>query len=204
MRGGASEEQVQLSVKNDNLISYDKSIENTRRLCIDGNELATVEELKKVMEYIEEIKINTIPVGVIIPFSGNGTPNGRWLLCDGRIVKREDYQDLYNVIGRTYGGNAEVFLLPDLIDRFIEGTNENVSYVRAGLPNITGTTAGDNFADGVVGGAFYLNGESQKISGSGHGWGKIHYFDASRSSKIYGRSDTVQPDSLKLKYYIKY
>lgn len=141
---------------------------------------------------------------MIIPFSSNGIPNGNWLLCDGRMVNKTTYQSLYNVIGATYGENATMFSLPDLRNRFIEGTNGNVSYVGAGLPNITGTTAGDAFANDVVGGAFYLKGDRQKISGSGHGWGMIHYFDASRSNAIYGKSNTVQPNSLKLKYYIKY
>lgn len=50
-----------------------------------------------------------MPLGVVIPFAGVisnfgnvGVPD-KWLLCDGREVRTDEYQDLFNILGFTYG-----------------------------------------------------------------------------------------------------
>lgn len=55
---------------------------------------------------------STIKVGYLAPFSSAKTG---WLLCDGSKVLIENYQDLYNVIGNTYGdsGDMTLFCLPN-------------------------------------------------------------------------------------------
>ena len=50
-----------------------------------------------------------------------------------------DYPDLYAVIGNTYGGDTENFNVPNLIDKFIQGSTTSGTEKEAGLPNITGT-----------------------------------------------------------------
>lgn len=62
-------------------------------------------------------------VGAVVAFAGSTTPQG-WLLCDGSAVSRTDYAALYAVIGTTYGaGNGSTtFNLPNLIDKFVEGS----------------------------------------------------------------------------------
>jgi microcystin-dependent protein len=51
-----------------------------------------------------------------------------WLICDGRSMKREDYHELFQVIGTTYGSvSALTFNLPDCRGRVLgasgQGTN---------------------------------------------------------------------------------
>ncbi len=67
--------------------------------------------------------------------------------------------------------------------------------IAAGLPNITGTLGGD-VAAGFAGntGAFSSGiAESNVSIVSTPGTVNMHSFDASRSSSIYGNSNTVQP-----------
>ena len=77
-------------------------------------------------------------VGAVVAFAGSTTPQG-WLLCDGSTVSRTTYAKLFSVIGTTYGaGNgATTFNLPNLIDKFVEGSATAGTVKSAGLPNIT-------------------------------------------------------------------
>lgn len=53
-------------------------------------------------------------VGEIRMYGGDVPPLG-WLVCDGRILDILSYQDLFNVIGATFGGNGTTtFGIPDL------------------------------------------------------------------------------------------
>jgi microcystin-dependent protein len=57
-----------------------------------------------------------------MPYAGSTAPTG-YLLCDGSEVPIASYQDLYGVIGTTYGTgvNPNTFKLPDLRGRFALG-----------------------------------------------------------------------------------
>jgi len=46
---------------------------------------------------------NILPVGTIMSFAGPNTIIENFLLCDGTSVLISDYQDLYNIIGVSYG-----------------------------------------------------------------------------------------------------
>jgi len=62
--------------------------------------------------------------GIIEVFSGSNIPDG-YLLCNGQEVSREEYTNLFKVIGTTYGegdGNT-TFNLPDLSGRVAVGKN---------------------------------------------------------------------------------
>lgn len=61
-------------------------------------------------------------VGTIMPYAGTKEPNGH-LICDGRSIATADYQDLFDVIGYTYGGSGANFSLPDLRAYTIIGVN---------------------------------------------------------------------------------
>lgn len=72
-------------------------------------------------------------------------------------------------------------------------------YHQAGLPNITGywNTRGPEILENPAGGAFIIE-ESSDRYGFGHqdkGPSPTLRFNASRSSSVYGRSSTVQPES---------
>ena len=155
-----------------------------------------------------------VPTGIVEFFAGSKAPKG-WLVCDGSAVSRTDYDELFEVIGTTYGAGdgSSTFNLPNLIDRFAEGGKSVGTKKEAGLPNITGQFKIAGFVNGgidLTSGCFsYINppgnvavqGNSQEgvlYSGSGNG-----YFDASRSNALYGSSTTVQPPSLVLLPIIK-
>lgn len=55
----------------------------------------------------------SIPVGSVILYGGN-KDYGNWLLCDGRSLQQVQFQPLFAVIGRNYGGSASIgtFSLP--------------------------------------------------------------------------------------------
>lgn len=59
------------------------------------------------------------PIGSILPFGGGVVPSG-FLLCDGSAVSRIFYQDLFAIIGTTFGpgDGSTTFNLPDLRQRF--------------------------------------------------------------------------------------
>lgn len=79
--------------------------------------------------------------------------------------------------------------------------------VSAGLPNITGKIGGNTvWSSYAPEGAFYYNGESTGVNGAGvnGGGGELkQYFDASRSSSVYGNSDTVQQEAIQYPYFIQ-
>ncbi len=165
-----------------------------------------------------------LPVGIVQAFAGTTIPNG-WLLCDGSAVSRTTYAGLYAVIGDTYGNGdgSTTFNLPNLIDKFIEGSATSGTVKSAGLPNITGSQLAGWRNDSAVSmlianesayhsGAFdnstYTAVSNQKrpalASTDIGGYPNTLQFDASKSNAIYGNSTTVQPPALTMRYIIKY
>ena len=74
-------------------------------------------------KHYSDIETNLkVPVGTIIAFASDTPPNG-FLECNGAEISRTDYNDLFNVIGTTFGaGNGSTtFNLPDLRGEFIRG-----------------------------------------------------------------------------------
>lgn len=106
----------------------------------------------------------------------------------------------YGVCGKfVYNSTNNTVRLPK-VTGFTESTNtiSNLGDVTAaGLPNITGITRGMSGGSGAF--------SSSAGSGTWGGSTTTIYdnsFDASRSSSIYGNSSTVQPQSIKVLYYI--
>ena len=70
---------------------------------------------------VSEIKTNQINliVGTVAYFGRSSVPKG-WLECNGASLIRNDFIDLFNIIGTTYGSvDANSFNLPDLRGEFI-------------------------------------------------------------------------------------
>jgi len=147
------------------------------------------------------------PTGTVQAYCGMNTPSG-WLICNGAAVSRTQYSSLFSVIGTTFGGGdgTTTFNLPNLINKFIEGSDTVGTEKEAGLPNITGhlynIKAPNN---GSADGAFTLiKHTNAQDGGTASSWGYTNFsFDASRSSAIYGNSDTVQPPAVTMKYIIR-
>lgn len=170
-------------------------------IIIDNNNT----DISNILNGISELETRVTPTGTIYAFAGNNIPSG-YLPCNGGAISRKTYADLFAVIGTTYGDGdgSTTFNLPNLTDKFIQGSNTAGTVKSAGLPNITGS-ANISFDDINIGGAFYISGDKDKWAGTNTGNSRhLLDFDASKSDAIYGNSDTVQPPALTMHYIIKY
>ena len=72
---------------------------------------------------------SNIPVGGIVPFSGDRLPTG-YLYCRGQEVSRQTYSQLFKVIGTTYGAGdgATTFNIPDLRGRVPVGQAVDITF----------------------------------------------------------------------------
>jgi microcystin-dependent protein len=67
-----------------------------------------------------------IPTGAIMAYGyDDNLPDG-WLLCDGSAVSRDDYSELFAIIGTLYGegDGSTTFNLPDLRGRVVVGSGD--------------------------------------------------------------------------------
>ena len=157
-------------------------------------------------------------IGQIIWYSGSRIPDN-YLLCDGSQLNRNSYNELFKIIGTTYGSgdNSTTFNIPLLIDhKFIEGSINPGIIKSPGLPNIKGyihsplyeiclddnleTTGpfGSEKAQNPVVVGEHANLSRKNIDVS------TFTFDASKVNSIYGNSNDVQPYSITLLPLIKY
>ena len=114
----------------------------------------------------------------------------------------------YGVCGKFVLDTSNQTIRLPMVEGFIEGTLDEDAVsdlIEAGLPNITGRMGVINDISNIAtDGAFHI--QTTSIGGVGvdtassAGWS--YRLDASRSSSIYGNSDTVQPQAIKGYYYI--
>ncbi len=113
----------------------------------------------------------------------------------------------YGVCGKfVYDSVNNTVRLPK-ITGFTEGTtdvNTLGDLTEAGLPNIEGRIYVKTSSGGTASGAFTFSSENTGVTPSGTNKDKNvdANFDASLSNTIYGNSTTVQPQSIKVLYYI--
>lgn len=154
-------------------------------------------------------------VGAIVAFAGSTSPTG-WLLCDGSAVSRTDYAALFAVIGTTYGSGdgSTTFNVPNLVDKFVEGSATSGTVKSAGLPNIqglltVGVLGASTWDVRIATGAFSTPSATSATRLKSPGYetrsasDNIN-FKASDSNAIYGNSTTVQPPAVTMRYIIKY
>ena len=96
-----------------------------------------------------------------------------------------------------------------MVDKFVEGSSTAGTVKSAGLPNITGnlSKAGTTGVFDNATGSFSGNDSSfyaPKEGGTKFRMVNVINFNASSSSSIYGKSNTVQPPALTMLYIIKY
>ena len=147
------------------------------------------------------------------------------LLDDDKIpyvsISNFDATVLANGSCRCFGYDGEdTFKVPKLNDVFIEAgvAANNSEFIEAGLPNITGTADAENTDGGNgAGGGYYPNKTgafySYNITNKTARYANYNSsntdnafsfgFDASRSSSIYGNSNTVQPNAVKYRAFIQ-
>lgn len=160
----------------------------------------------KIKKYTDNQDLKTVPVGTVLAVAGDKIPEG-FLPCNGASISRTTYQRLFEVIDTKYGiGNGSTtFNLPNLNNRFIQGSNFAGTVKSAGLPNIIGSAnAVYNNTVAQPTGAFLSSWINSRRFRGEDGEGFQFYFNAANSNSIYGNSDTVQPPALTMRYIIKY
>ena len=132
-------------------------------ILVEGQSLTTVlTDLQHSIDSLSALSgggggsVLDMPIGTVLPFATESVPEG-WMLCDGREVAIEEYQELYNLIGTTYGAGdsafwaqvfypATTFNIPDLRGRTIIGADdmggESANTIQ-GLPNVLGKFGGE-------------------------------------------------------------
>ena len=150
--------------------------------------------------------LSGVPIGTVEHFAMTTPPPG-YLKADGAAVGRATYPELFAVIGTTFGigDGSTTFNLPDLINRFAQGSATPGQKIEAGLPNVSG-----NATNIMVGTNYQSSGAfSTAIEGTSPTYGGVtsptvrFNFSADKSNPIYGASDTVQPPALTLLPCIK-
>ena len=179
-----------------------------------------------VVWIIDDLRDGT-PVGAV---RGSLYLPAGYVKANGATVQRADYPrlvtlaDKHNLWTDDVTANAGLFgrgdgaatmVLPNWTDRMVQlaGVGAGAT-VAAGLPNITGAVG---ILDGQGGGLTYQEGAFHKCDnnlpsnftrrGDVNDYvspGVKAYFDAGKSSPIYGASETVQPAAIKLIPIIRY
>lgn len=216
-------------------IAYHKALPSWARLeCVkEGTTAATLPTQIEQMVQNGGVILTDGTVVWIIDDLRDGTPVGAvrgslylpagYVKANGATVQRSDYPrlvalaDRHNLWTDDTAANAGLFgrgdgtttmVLPNWTDRMVQMAMDSAgASVAAGLPNITGATAGFTYNDIAQSGALTIK-EKSNVGLSG-GYDKSFLrtlvgFDASRYNPIYGASTTVQPPVIKLIPIIKY
>ena len=98
-----------------------------------------------------------LPIGTVLPIASEEPPS-TWVLCDGRELSIEEYSELFNIIGTTFGAGdsafwsqvnlpATTFNVPDLRGRSVYGADNmggESSGTLLGHPSVFGREEGKN------------------------------------------------------------
>lgn len=178
-----------------------------------ANFSSQVATLNSNIENLLNFKQTFIQTGMILPSVIPDIPSG-FLLCDGSELSVKDYNDLFNVIGTTYGSSdSTTFCLPDLRDKTLWGSGENNLgvYLKSKLPNIKGEfrLSGTEGSSAVTGA--FSAGKKGGSRGAGHepsAYNPLMSFDASLynpETTVYSDDcSIVQPPALTIHFIIKY
>jgi microcystin-dependent protein len=122
-----------MSVSSVSLMSLQQTSANT--LVINIADFQSMQDnVRKLGEEVHKMKqIPRVPPGTVVAFAGekDKVPNG-WVLCDGRSLNRDEYRELFNVIGTAHGnGNGSTtFNAPDYRGYFLRGVSYEKSSPR--------------------------------------------------------------------------
>jgi len=129
---------------------------------------------------VSEIKTNQINliVGTVAYFGRSSVPKG-WLECNGASLIRNDFIDLFNIIGTTYGSvDANSFNLPDLRGEFIRcwdngrGVDKYPTYTYGGSTTESNRQFDSNvqsYATKTISGSVAYVSETWAYNGSAYG-----------------------------------
>ena len=161
---------------------------------------------------------NAVPVGTVISYAGKSTPKN-YLFCDGSAISRNDYKELFDVIGTDYGtgDGSTTFNLPNLIDKFIQG---NITSAIERDSSIPAHYHGFGYNNEDNAGKFTAVSNSETLNlkpnsgtrdwNGSHGGG-VYNGDATTAEcnmittlENYTSDLVVQPPALTMRYCIKY
>lgn len=152
----------------------------------------------------------TVPAGSLPLFGGTYSRTlyadlWTWIQQSGLLITESAWQSKAtanegNVPFFSQGDGSTTFRVPSM-KCWVKGANgveEVGSYLKAGLPNITGTAGYFNALVGYeYSGAMYEYDQKYTAdSDNGATYARKIGFDASKANAIYGNSDTVQPKSI--------
>lgn len=163
-----------------------------------GDESIPRSTLQVTRYSVEKQESSGVPIGTVIAWASAKNPtDGTWLDCNGQSCA--GYAELISILGKS--------TVPDYRNRFLEGSATPGTIMEAGLPNITGTFHGfsgfyNSFANGAFTSTRSDNDDSAYL-GSGNWRHPIFSFNASNSNPIYGKSTTVQPPAVTVRWLIK-
>ena len=181
---------------------------------VDLSNYLTQDQIRKLLEQYMPLRPATAAVlgGVKLSDDFTADADGTLHLAGGTAPDPYPVGIVISMVGDTspaalFGGTWEE-IAPDRVLMGASSTHAAGTTVKAGLPNITGSTG--EFASSYSSspdrknGALSYSGNGSSMhyyssSGSG-GYGYYIDFNASRSNAIYGRSNTVQPAA----YYVHY
>lgn len=130
-----------------------------------------------------------------------------YITTQGWVKTEAEWQDIATRVGGfcpfySSGDGSTNFRTPKFApyQQIAMGVAQTTTYHKAGLPNITGywNTRGPEILENPAGGAFSIEETSDQYNRGHASMGNPSprlKIDASRSSPVYGRSSTVQPES---------
>ena len=162
----------------------------------------------RLTRYSAEQKASGVPIGTIIAWASLHDPtDGVWLECDGRTCS--EYLELCGVLGTS--------TVPDFRNRFLEGSTTPRIVLEAGLPNITASVSSGLY-DGSRVAISSTMANSRQVGAIKYtqfqGWSEKGWsnecmyasqleFNAAWSNPVYGKSSTVQPPAVTVRWLIK-
>ena len=203
--GGGAGLQLFDTILKDHVLTYEETkglaLQGTYvyKEALAGSRYGYPDFYNKVLEEYNQATTTEIFNGVTVKVHTNGHKFYN-------IADKEAIDEFFNTMGSAwfYGvdtANERIFLpRNNYFEQVTGGVSEVGQSVEAGLPNITGTLQSCGWESDVATGAFYNNGSKKGASGSDQR--TIVNLDASRSSAVYGNSDTVQPNAVKKLLYI--
>jgi microcystin-dependent protein len=79
---------------------------------------------------VDEFLAMAMPIGAVLDFAGTAAPDG-WLICDGRLISRTTYSQLFAVLGTAWGAGdgSTTFRLPPTSGRASVGPGNVIDEV---------------------------------------------------------------------------
>ena len=129
--GGTAAQKLQIDkdglfTLNSDSIGFNTFLDEDNMASNDAQALASQQSIKAYVD--AQIGGSALPSGVIFDWAGSSTPPTGWLVCDGSLLNRVAYANLFSAIGTTYntGGESSLqFRIPDLRERVTSGVDSS-------------------------------------------------------------------------------